>query len=146
MLLETSPGHATRCTASEYVAAFERRKAELVAAGTDVRAMWTELEGLNLGRLRIAAKGLVREGDAVTEVGDDVRRREGMFMIGQVAALRDAPTTIAELHRDVSEGATALLDAVAVPTAERREHVGPMGIAVIGTAALFPGAVGIDQF
>jgi acyl transferase domain-containing protein/NAD(P)H-dependent flavin oxidoreductase YrpB (nitropropane dioxygenase family)/NAD(P)-dependent dehydrogenase (short-subunit alcohol dehydrogenase family) len=146
VLLETSPGHATRCTASEYVAAFERRKAELVAAGTDVRAMWTELEGLNLGRLRIAAKGLVREGDAVTEVGDDVRRREGMFMIGQVAALRDAPTTIAELHRDVSEGATALLDAVAVPTAERREHVGPMGIAVIGTAALFPGAVGIDQF
>ena len=110
VLLETSPGHATRCVASEYVAAFERRKAELVAAGTEVRDMWTELEGLNLGRLRIASKGLVRDGDVVTEVGDDVRRREGMFMIGQVAALRDRPTTIAALHRDVSEGATALLD------------------------------------
>ena len=63
VLLETSPGHATRCVASEYVTAFERRKAELVAAGTDVRDMWTELEGLNLGRLRIASKGLVRDGD-----------------------------------------------------------------------------------
>src|SRR5262245_15682045 len=54
VLLETSPGHATRCVASEYVAAFAARKAELVAAGTEVRDMWTELEGLNLGRLRIA--------------------------------------------------------------------------------------------
>ncbi len=146
MLLETSPGHATRCVASEYVAAFERRKAELVAAGTDVRAMWTELEGLNLGRLRIASKGLVRDGDVVTQVGDDVRRREGMFMIGQVAALRDTPTTIDALHRDVSEGATALLEAVAVPAADESEHVGSIGIAVVGTAALFPGAVGVDQF
>ncbi len=146
VLLETSPGHATRCVASEYVAAFERRKAELVAAGTDVRDMWTELEGLNLGRLRIASKGLVRDGDVVTEVGDDVRRREGMFMIGQVAALRDGPTTIAALHRDVSEGATALLDEVAVPASDERDHAGSMGIAVIGTAAVFPGAVGVDQF
>ena len=146
VLLETSPGHATRCVASEYVTAFERRKAELVAAGTDVRDMWTELEGLNLGRLRIASKGLVRDGDVVTEVGDDVRRREGMFMIGQVAALRDGPTTIAALHRDVSEGATALLDDVAVPASDERDHGGSMGIAVIGTAAVFPGAVGVDQF
>ena len=36
VLLETSPGHATRCVASEYVGAFAARKAELVAAGTDV--------------------------------------------------------------------------------------------------------------
>ena len=146
VLLETSPGHATRCVASEYVAAFERRKAELVAAGADVRDMWTELEGLNLGRLRIAAKGIVRDGNGLSEVGDEARRREGMFMIGQVAALRDAPTTIAALHRDVSEGATALLDAVAVPAAERRDPAGSMGIAVIGTAALFPGAVDVDEF
>ena len=53
-----------------------------MAAGADVQDMWAELEGLNLGRLRIAAKGLVREGDALIEVDDEARRREGMFMIG----------------------------------------------------------------
>ena len=51
--------------------------------------MWAELEELNLGRLRIASKGVDREGDELVEVDADGQRREGMFMIGQVAALRD---------------------------------------------------------
>ncbi|HKY67692.1 MAG TPA: beta-ketoacyl synthase N-terminal-like domain-containing protein, partial [Acidimicrobiales bacterium] len=146
VLLETSPGHATRCVASEYVAAFERRKAELVAAGADVRDMWTELEGLNLGRLRIAAKGIVRDGDTLTDVDADEVRREGMFMIGQVAALRAASTTVADLHRDVSEGSVAVLDAVAVPGVDETPEGSSIEIAVIGTAALFPGAVGVERF
>ncbi|HKE72424.1 MAG TPA: beta-ketoacyl synthase N-terminal-like domain-containing protein, partial [Acidimicrobiales bacterium] len=149
VLLETSPGHATRCVASEYVAAFGARKAELVAAGTDVREMWTELEGLNLGRLRIAAKGIVREGDDLVEVGADVVAREGMFMIGQVAALRDRPTTVADLHEDVSVGATARLDALtaARPVAQgAARRPAPADIAVIGTAGIFPGAPDVARF
>ncbi|HET9612181.1 MAG TPA: beta-ketoacyl synthase N-terminal-like domain-containing protein, partial [Acidimicrobiales bacterium] len=145
VLLETSPGHATRCAASEYVDAFERRKAELLAQGTDTRALWTELEGLNLGRLRIAAKGLARKGDELAAVDAEVQRREGMFMIGQVAALRGEPTTVAELHEEVSAGAAEVLDAAPRPAAPA-EAARPIDVAVIGTAAVFPGAVGVDRF
>ncbi|MBN2622890.1 MAG: acyltransferase domain-containing protein, partial [Acidimicrobiales bacterium] len=146
VLLETSPGHATRCVASEYVHAFEKRKADLVAAGTDVRALWTELEGLNLGRLRIAAKGVVREGDALDHVGADVQRREGMFMIGQVAALRAAATSISRLHDDVSAGAAGILEALGGARHRPPEVAAPVDVAVIGTAGVFPGAVEVEQY
>src|SRR5690606_5214495 len=60
VLLETAPGHATRCVETDFVRAFAARKEDLEQAGTDASARWAELEELNLGRLRIASKGLVR--------------------------------------------------------------------------------------
>ena len=115
VLLETSPGHATRCVRSPYVDAFDAERARLEAAGAPVKEMWAELEALNLGRLRIASKGVDREGDELVEVDDEGQRREGMFMIGQVAALRDRVVTVDELHRDVSEGSTAHLHDLSRP-------------------------------
>ena len=115
VLLETSPGPRHPLRRQRVRGGVRAAQAELVAAGTDVREMWAELEGLNLGRLRIAAKGIVRDGDTLTDVDADEVRREGMFMIGQVAALRDASTSVADLHRDVSQGAVELLDDVTVP-------------------------------
>ncbi|HEY3140622.1 MAG TPA: beta-ketoacyl synthase N-terminal-like domain-containing protein, partial [Acidimicrobiales bacterium] len=149
VLLETSPGHATRCVASSYVGAFEHRKTELVEADTAVRDMWSELETLNLGRLRIAAKGLAREGDELVAVDADTQRDEGMFMIGQVTALRDAPTTIAQLHTDVSQGSADLLDQIVSPGAAAAARGRPparLDIAIVGAAGLFPGAAGMDEF
>jgi NAD(P)H-dependent flavin oxidoreductase YrpB (nitropropane dioxygenase family) len=55
VLLETAPGHATRCVETDFVRAFAGRKAELEAEGVDPKARWAELETLNLGRLRIAS-------------------------------------------------------------------------------------------
>ncbi|HEX8804600.1 MAG TPA: beta-ketoacyl synthase N-terminal-like domain-containing protein, partial [Acidimicrobiales bacterium] len=146
VLLETSPGHATRCVHSEYVAAFERRKRELADQGVAVREMWAELETLNLGRLRIAAKGIVRQGDELVEVDADAQRSEGMFMIGQVAALRDHVTTVADLHADVSEGSVRVLEEAAAAGGAPVEEGRPLQIAVIGTAAFFPRSVGVDEF
>jgi acyl transferase domain-containing protein/NAD(P)H-dependent flavin oxidoreductase YrpB (nitropropane dioxygenase family)/NAD(P)-dependent dehydrogenase (short-subunit alcohol dehydrogenase family) len=153
VLLETAPGHLTRCVDSPYVGAFAGRKRELADQGADPRDMWAELETLNLGRLRIAAKGLNRVGDEIVEVGPDEQRREGMYMIGQVAALREGTTTVAALHAEVSEGSSELLASIG---AERAGAVGepgspdgeprPLDIAVIGTAGLFPQAVGVDRF
>ncbi|HEY7938741.1 MAG TPA: nitronate monooxygenase, partial [Acidimicrobiales bacterium] len=82
VLLETSPGHATRCVETDYVRTFAERKAELVSAGADSKAMWADLEQLNLGRLRIASKGVERAGDDLVELDDATQAREGMFMIG----------------------------------------------------------------
>src|SRR5581483_2954146 len=108
-------------------------------------AVWAELEQLNLGRLRIASKGLRRQGDALVAVDEQVQRREGMVMLGEVATLRHETTTIEALHHQVTEGAAAVLAArvaelidepleVATPPAQ------PLEVAIIGMAGSFPGA------
>lgn len=139
-LLETAPGHATRCVATNYVAAFERERARLAGEGCDTQTAWAALEQLNLGRLRIASKGLRRENERIVAVPEDEQRREGMFMIGQVAALRDARCTIAELHRDVSDGATASLAALDTPALRSPREPGAVDVAVVGMACIFPDA------
>src|SRR5262249_17374870 len=90
VLLGTAPGHAPRCADSAYAAEFAREKQRLEEARVPSKEMWATLEQLNLGRLRIAAKGLRREGEQIVAVDAEVQAREGMYMIGQVAALRSA--------------------------------------------------------
>ncbi|MGF7236205.1 MAG: beta-ketoacyl synthase N-terminal-like domain-containing protein, partial [Frankia sp.] len=153
VLLETSPGHATRCVDSPYVRAFLETKRQLAASGAARQQMWEELERLNLGRLRIASKGLRRSGDAVIEVDTETQARDGMFMIGQVAGLRSAVTTVADLHAQVTDGATAALaDRAAAlgvttrPAASVREPARPLDIAIVGMAAVFPDAPDVSAF
>ncbi|HEY4378526.1 MAG TPA: nitronate monooxygenase, partial [Acidimicrobiales bacterium] len=149
VLLETAPGHATRCVETDYVRAFSTRKAELEAEGVEAQARWAELETLNLGRLRIASKGLVREGDEVTPADDTVQRREGMYMIGEVATLRHEVTSIADLHASVSEGSAARAATVSDSPLVVREPdraPEPLDIAIVGMDAFMPGAVGVEEF
>ena len=113
--------------------------------------MWGELETLNRGRLRIASKGIVREGDQLRTNDDDAElRREGMFMIGQVATLRDEVTTIADLHDSVTTGATELLDGDALAeragVAPRPTRPERLDIAIVGMAAFLPGSRDVDEF
>ncbi len=145
VLLETAPGHSTRCADTEYVRMFQRERERLAAEGVAPQAMWQQLEELNLGRLRIAAKGVVREGDRLVNVDAGVQRREGMVMLGQVAALRDGVVHVADLHRDVTEGSAAQLDALpqaSAPSAGERTD----GIAIVGMAAIMPGASDLEAF
>ncbi|WP_434445076.1 SDR family oxidoreductase [Lentzea sp. E54] len=136
-LLETSPGHAVRCAQTSYVDTFERARAEL--AGLPKQESWERLEELNLGRLRLASRGLVRDDGGLREVGEDEQRREGMFMIGQVATLRSERTTIAQLHEDIVSGT--------VPeTAERQDTAEPLDVAIVGMAAIMPGARDVAEF
>lgn len=146
VLLETAPGHATRCVDSEYVRAFSAEKARLEAEGVDKKAMWETLEQLNLGRLRIASKGLRREGADLVDVDEAGQQREGMFMIGQVGSLRREATTIAALHESVSVGATARL--ARFNPADEAEEVAsePADVAIIGIACVFPDAPDLESF
>ncbi|HEX4219047.1 MAG TPA: beta-ketoacyl synthase N-terminal-like domain-containing protein, partial [Acidimicrobiales bacterium] len=166
VLLETSPGHATRCVDSEFVRTFAGERRRLVESGASSKEMWAELEMLNLGRLRIASKGLRRDGDELGTVDPDVQRREGMYMMGQVAALRSDTTTVADLHDDVSAGSAAVLadamvrsgdvvgdaavlDVIDSSVASRDSQVaGPQQsrIAIVGMAGIFPGADGTDRY
>src|SRR5260221_26088 len=48
-LLETAPGHATRCAVSKYVRAFENERSRLEGETNDPRAPWAALAQINLG-------------------------------------------------------------------------------------------------
>jgi len=145
VLLETAPGHATRCVDSQYVGTFTSEKDSLVAEGKPAKEMWKALEMLNLGRLRIASKGLRRDGDALVEVDDSEQQRDGMYMIGQVAALRSNVLSIADLHRDVSDASTRLLaKVVGAETATPRAP--STDVAIVGMACMFPGAADLDSY
>src|SRR3972149_6125362 len=109
VLLESGPGHATRCVETPFFTTFQETRRRLIAEGGNPAAIRLALETLNLGRLRIASKGIARDdepaaGGARKErpryaaMNDEDQRREGMYMIGQVAVLRDRVCRIADLH------------------------------------------------
>ncbi len=147
VLLETAPGHATRCADSPYARTFTDTQIRLAAAGVPRDQMWAELEQLNLGRLRIASKGLRRDGDALVAVDEEVQQRDGMVMLGDVATLRSATTTIDMLHAQVTDGAAGFLAARAAelgvdaqkPEIQQPEEQ-PLEVAIVGMAGVFPGA------
>ncbi|MFF1823386.1 SDR family NAD(P)-dependent oxidoreductase [Kribbella sp. NPDC058245] len=139
--LETAPGHSTRCLPSPYTTQFEALKSEL--ADVPRQEAWQQLEELNTGRLRIASKGLTREGAQLVSVDADAQLDQGLYMAGQVSVLRDARTTIADLHTAVTDGAAELLR-TRVPrqpvAAESRD------IAIVGIACTFAGAPDLPAF
>ncbi|MEU9081084.1 SDR family NAD(P)-dependent oxidoreductase [Streptomyces sp. NPDC048357] len=141
VLLRTAPGHATRCADTPYAETFEATRRRLAESGVEPREVWEELERLNLGRLRIASKGLRRAADRLEAVDEEQQYAEGLFMLGQAATLRTATTTIAALHAQVTEGATALLERRARDFAdEAPETADPLDIAIVGMACAYPGA------
>ena len=140
--LETAPGHRTRCLPSPFTGRFEETKAELSSTdGIPAQEVWQRLEDLNTGRLRIASKGLTRTDAGLTEVDSATQVRDGLYLAGQVTTLRDASTTIAELHHQVTAGAAEILQARAArPQAQDRD------IAIVGIACTFPNAVDLPAF
>ncbi len=148
-LLETAPGHATRCIRSPFTEEYAAIKAELAEQGVPSRDAWERLEQLNVGRLRLASKGIERVGAELRDVGEDRQLAEGMFMAGEVAVLRSAVTTIADLHHAVGEGANAVLReraaAFAVETPEPPAPA-PLDIAIVGMACMFPQAPDLATF
>ena len=89
VLLETAPGHETRCLNTSFAQYFNTEKAKLIEAGTDKKEVWEQLEKLNVGRLRIAAKGVERQGDQLVSIPKSEQLELAMYMIGQVATMHD---------------------------------------------------------
>ncbi len=160
VLLETAPGHATRCADSPYLHTFTDTQARLAAAGVPRDQMWAELEQLNLGRLRIASKGLRRNGDVLVAVDEQVQHHDGMVMLGEVATLRSATTTIEALHSQVTEGAAGFLagrmaelglepivdDQSAQKSTAHAPETQPLDVAIVGMAGVFPGAADLAGY
>ncbi|MGH7566520.1 MAG: beta-ketoacyl synthase N-terminal-like domain-containing protein, partial [Gemmatimonadota bacterium] len=147
VLLETGPGHSTRCADSAYARGFRAERERFEQEGMESKEVWARLEHLNLGRLRMASKGLKRVGDELVGMEEGEQKAEGMYMIGQAAALRHATCSMEDLHREVSEGATRWLEEIAVAEPEV-DGAGqrPSDVAIVGMACVFPGAGDLDAY
>jgi acyl transferase domain-containing protein/NAD(P)H-dependent flavin oxidoreductase YrpB (nitropropane dioxygenase family) len=150
VLLETGPGHEVRVSPSPFTSVFEAERRRLVAEHRPAEEVRTTLEGLNAGRLRVAAKGIDRghgAGSALLAVADDEQQSRGLYMLGQVATLRDRVTTIARLHEEISRGAAEFLATTVVDAeSEDRAETTPSEIAIVGMSAIVPGAGDVRTF
>jgi len=146
--LETGPGHASRCIETTFAREFYETRKSLRREGVDRREISEKLDALTLGRLRVASKGIVRQGESLLEVDEARQQREGMYMIGEVATLRHEVTTLADFHVKVSEGSSAVLDEAAalLPAVTGGAPGKPCDIAVIGMSAIFPGARDLSDY
>jgi acyl transferase domain-containing protein/NAD(P)H-dependent flavin oxidoreductase YrpB (nitropropane dioxygenase family)/NAD(P)-dependent dehydrogenase (short-subunit alcohol dehydrogenase family) len=162
VLLESGPGHTIRCIPTPYAETFESEKARLQTEGKSPLEVGIALERMNLGRLRIASKGVDRttsggNGTSLTAVAEDEQFRRGMYMIGQIAALREKVTTIAQLHADVCAG----VKDVSALTEENQGHnhqssiinhqstpnaPPPCDVAIVGLSCFYPKAVGLWRY
>jgi acyl transferase domain-containing protein/NAD(P)H-dependent flavin oxidoreductase YrpB (nitropropane dioxygenase family) len=142
-LLESGPGHATRCLPSPFVEQFAAERRRLRESGIDSEELRGQLEQLNIGRLRVASKGVDRtDADSgLVAVDASEQWERGMYMIGQIAALRDSVTTVAELHEEISGGSSELLASLPAPEpVHDAEPPPPADIAIVGLGCILPGA------
>lgn len=151
VLLETGPGHATRCALTPYVEVFQQEKRRLLARGLPPEEVRNALEALNLGRLRLAAKGLKRLSASapLLPVSAEELHAEGMFMIGQVAALRDQTCTLDQLHAEVATQSSDLLRRLPEPAwthAGGQRQARPCDVAIVGMACLLPKAPDLQTY
>jgi acyl transferase domain-containing protein/NAD(P)H-dependent flavin oxidoreductase YrpB (nitropropane dioxygenase family) len=150
MLLESGPGHATRCADTPFFDTFRETRRRLIDQGENLDDVRLKLETLNLGRLRVASKGVARGSDgdhgqtAYISIDKEKQRTDGMYMIGQVAALRNVTCRVADLHHAVSIESTALLDGqtiASVATAPGSPAAAVASeVAIVGVGCLLPNA------
>ncbi|MEQ9379383.1 MAG: beta-ketoacyl synthase N-terminal-like domain-containing protein, partial [Pirellulales bacterium] len=151
VLLETAPGHAVRCIRTPYFKAFQVEKNRLQGEGKSHDEIVRALEWMNIGRLRIASKGLDRVSQnggpsKLAEISQAEQLERGMYMIGQVSTLRSGRTTMAELHADVSAGSVRLLNEVSVVSKPQVIEQKPCDIAIIGMDCVYPGADDVTSY
>ncbi len=144
VLVETAPGHATRCLRSDFVDDFNAEKQRLQGSGLDQQSIWKELENLNVGRLRVATKGVLREGGKLVKVNTKTQQAEGMYMIGQVVSLRHSVNSMADLHHSVSIGALDVLRRCSPPALPKAASAEP--IAVVGMSCIYPGSPDLESY
>jgi acyl transferase domain-containing protein/NADP-dependent 3-hydroxy acid dehydrogenase YdfG len=147
MNLESGPGHASRCVDTKFAHDFYETRRRLIREGKSSEEIREVLEDLNLGRLRIASKGVNRDDTGrIIEMTREQQREHGMYMIGQVATLRHQVQTVENLHLDVTRGAQALLDEAVTERVLRAEDARPSDIAIIGIGITLPKSDSADDY
>jgi len=148
VLLETGPGHSIRCIESPYKKAFDQCRVDLQKQNKSRDEIREELELMNLGRLRIASKGITRgASNELEEIPVETQWRDGMYMIGQVAAMRDKVVTMADLHHNIcSDGQKRLAELSAKTVQVSVEPSQTEGIAIVGMSCMFPQGNDVETY
>ncbi|MDB5755687.1 MAG: erythronolide synthase, partial [Massilia sp.] len=152
-LLQSGVGIYTRCAKTAFCDEFEALRRQLVLDRKSEDETLMALELMNIGRLRIASKAITRNSDPeapaaarYVPVEAEAQRRDGLYMLGEVARLRHQPCSLAELHNAVSVDSMALLrqrlaHSEPAPAPSAREP-----IAIVGMACHFPAAQGLREY
>lgn len=143
-LVETAPGHAIRCVPSGFTELFDREKARLQAQALDQKMIWTALEALTVGRLRVASKGVDRVDGVLQAIDEQTQANEGMYMLGQVAVMANEVISMAELHRRVCVDSQTLLSTYRLPALSHERT--PEPIAIVGLSCLFAGSPDVESY
>ncbi|GAX59675.1 polyketide-type polyunsaturated fatty acid synthase PfaA [Candidatus Scalindua japonica] len=156
-ILESGPGHSIRCSETPMVELFEHEKMKMKSDEVPTDQINAELDRLLLGKLRVASKGITRGSSSelqgekfdLIDVDEKKQFQEGVYMIGQLAALRDKTVSIADLHNDVSAESSniysSLLTDVNSETARPDKQIST-DIAIVGMACLLPKAGDIRTY
>ncbi|MEW6380465.1 MAG: SDR family NAD(P)-dependent oxidoreductase [bacterium] len=156
--LETSPGYVTRCLSTPFTRLFIAEKERMLSEGRPIEEVRNALESLNLGRLRIAAKGIDRQPSTdnaappqYVPLNIEEQRERGLYMIGQIAALRDRPLSIEALHQDIcrkgAEKFEELINAEKKGNTTARFSAPEIPeVAVIGMACILPKASDVRAY
>lgn len=145
VILEAAQGQETRAIDSPFTTYFQTEKASLQKQYTDTKQVWLKLEELNLGRLRIAAKGIERIGTDFVKLNADEIGEKGLFMIGQVASMHNEIVTMEQLHKTVAVDNNKVLDSLE-PQARPSSDVKPLDVAIVGISGIFPDAHNIEEY
>ncbi|MDR3059125.1 MAG: SDR family NAD(P)-dependent oxidoreductase [Prevotella sp.] len=145
VILQAAPGQETQSLKSPFTEHFEKEKEKLQEQNLDSKEVWVRLEELNLGRSRIATKGIERIGTDLVKLGEEEQKEKGLYMIGQVAALNQKVLTLDELHKHVAIDNNELLSQlpdISLPVSQTE----PLDVAIVGISGIFPDAHNIEEY
>lgn len=142
VLLETAPGHQSRCALTPFADEFLRQRRKGLDEGLSNSKLSALLDGLILGRLRLASKGLQRQGDQLLTVSESEQFRQGMFMVGEVAALQNQVLPLRQLFEHLFPSEPS--NHVEVKRLFTRSV--PEPIAITGMAVALPGATSLTAY
>ena len=145
--LDSGPGHSTRCARTAFASDFLRTRQRLIADGRSKEEIRDALEALNLGRLRVASKGLERDTSGqLVEVQRERQINDGMYMIGQVATITERLQSLSQLHEDVCVQALSRLQELAPQRRRMTPKTTPADVAIVGIGSLLPGAESAEDY
>jgi len=145
ILLEAALGQETRAVSTPYVDFFQQEKQKMLSAGMDSKEAWMKLEELNLGRSRIAAKGMERKNGKLVKLSNEEQIEKGLYMTGEVTGLIQKSITLKTLHKNVAVENNQLirqLEDIDIP----KYQADPMDIAIVGMECIFPDAKNKDEY
>ncbi|MCV6596316.1 MAG: SDR family NAD(P)-dependent oxidoreductase [Mangrovicoccus sp.] len=150
-ILTSGPGHASRSMRTPFVDSFvDKQKALRDDSEMPEEDKREVLDDMIMGTLRIASKGTRRNSETseIEPVPEAEQFETGMYMIGQVASLRDDLRDIADLHDSLTDAAGEMLRANAMPeiAVPVEDGAAPLDIAIVGMSAALPGAMSKETY